>query len=172
MHYLLISFSVFLISTMLFKKAAGSLSPAKPNMISYIYYYQVLAMSFIAAVLTVLYLDNHYVISRVSDEARLYGWLSVMYVMVAVPIGMLISKRMWLSNKRVGKVLSCYTKSPINTFGFNGNPLKYSVWVFTVISFLACLYTFYNIGYFPFIKALTTPGDVLDVIRISSSRNF
>jgi hypothetical protein len=172
MYYLLVSFGVFLISTLLFKKAAGSLSPAKPNMISYIYYYQVLAMSFIAAVLAILYLDNHYVISRVSDEARLYGWLSVMYMMVAVPVGMLISKRLWLGNKKVGRVLNDYVKSPINTSGFNGDPLKYSIWVFTVISLLACLYTFYSIGYFPFIKVLTAPGDALGMIRISSSRNF
>lgn len=172
MHFFLISFGVLLISTLLFKRAAGTLSLTKPNMISYIYYYQVLAMSFIAAVLTVLYLDNHYVISRVSDKARFYGWLAVMYVMIAVPIGMLIAKRIWLGNENVARVLSIYTKARINTYGINGDSLKYAVWVFTVVALLACLYTFYTIKYFPFIKALTTPGDALDVIRISVSRNF
>lgn len=172
MFYFLTSLIVFSISAVLFQRAAGSLSLSKPNMISYIFYYEVLAQTFIASILTVLYLDNHYVISRVSDDARLYGWLAVMYVMIFVPLGMLLAKRFWLGGTPVKALLNEYTNTKINIHGLSADSLKYAVWMFTIISILACLYTFYTIKYFPVLKALTTPGDVLDVVRISSSRGF
>src|SRR5699024_87717 len=172
MFYLLVSFFVLFVSTLLFKRASGSLSPIKPNMISYIYYWQLLLMTFIGSVLVILLLDNHYVISRVSDEARQKGWLAVMYVMVAVPVGMLVAKRLWLGGKKVSLYLNDYTRKEIDISGANGDSLKYSIWVFTILSFLACLYTFYTIRYFPFFKVFTASDSALDVLRINSSRNF
>src|SRR5690625_1670876 len=172
MVYLLISIIVLFISTLLFKKAAGSLSITKPNIVSYIYYWQLLTMNFVGSILVILMQDDHYVINRVSDEARLKGWLAVMYVMVVVPIGMLAAKRIWLGRKKVSLFLDDYAQKKIDTFGMSGSSLKYSVWFFTALSILSCLYTFYTIRYFPFIKAFTSSSSTLDVLRISSARNF
>lgn len=172
MFYFLVSFIVFFVSTFLFRRAAGTLSLTKPNMISFIYYWELMAMTFLGSVLVILMLDDHYVISKVSTEARKKGWLAVMYTMVVVPIGMLLAKCVWLGEKKVSLVLSDYADKKIDLSGVNGNSLKYSVWIFTFLSFLACLYTFYKIRYFPFLKAITTSGSTLDILRIDSSRNF
>lgn len=172
MLYLLVSAVVLFVSTSLFKRAAGSLSLLKPNMLNYIYWWQILVMSFVAAVLVVNKLDFHYVIYRVSDEARIGGWMSVMYMMTTFPVGLLMAKRFWLGKVKTSVALDDYVGGKINISGSNGGPLKYSIFVFTVISIAACIYTFYVIRYFPFIKLLTTSSSELGVVRINSSRFF
>lgn len=172
MGYLLASVAVLLVSLLLFKRAAGTLSPLKPNLISLIFYYNVLAQTFIAAVLAVLDLDNHYVIGSTSEEVRVYAWLSVMYMMVAFPLGMLIAKSLFARRQSMGELLHNYVVAPVGVKGVYGNSLRYSVWVFTVVSILACVYTFWRIGYFPFVKVWTSSASELISARISVSRDF
>src|SRR5690554_339019 len=172
MLYLLFSTITFILSTFMFNRAAGSLSLMKPNMISYLYYFPVISMSFLAAIIVVIKIDDHYIISHVSDEARLYGWLAIMYTMLVFPIGLLISKYIWLGNVNVSYLLDNYTTSHISVSGVNGNALKYSIWIFTALSVVSCLYTFHIIGYFPLLKALTSPAQELVKLRIDSSLYF
>src|SRR6056297_3662474 len=86
--YLSISIFVLIISIILFRRFGAPLRPTRLNMISFIFWYYLVAQSFIASILVIYDIDNHYVISRVAgDKARLYGWLSVMWTMIALPIG-------------------------------------------------------------------------------------
>lgn len=172
MLYVLISFIVLCLSTMLFSRAAGSLSLLKPNMISYIYYFQVILMTYIASVLVVAHIDNHYIISRVSDQARLQGWMAVMYMMLAFPVGLLGAKLLWAGRLSTKVLLNRYVGQPIYTNRLSGNSLKYSIWVFTFISILACMYTFYTLRYFPFLKALTSSSAELEILRGLATRSF
>ena len=87
--YLVISLFFLLASYLLFKKVSGSLSLTKLNLVSWIFYFQLIAQSYIASVLVINGLDNHYVINRVSDDAKFYGWLAVQYTMIALPLGKL-----------------------------------------------------------------------------------
>jgi len=164
---------VFLmVSIVMFRLASGSLSILKPNLISYVFYYNILLQTFIAVVLSVLYLDGHYIIGRVGSEVRLDAWLYVMYLVIALPAGMLISKFLFDRSKSSRDLLIGYVRSPISVNFGNGNSLKFSVWIFTGLSILACLYTFWKIGYFPFVKALSSGSEDLNVVRISVSRDF
>lgn len=172
MLYFFTSIFVFLISFILFQRAAGSLSFTKPNLISYAFYYNIVVQTFIAAILAVLYLDNHYVISRVGMDVRHYAWLAVMYLMIAFPLGMLLAKFIFARGVKMQSLLNSYVNSPIQVSGVSGNSLKYAIWLFTAISMLACLYTFWKIGYFPFLKALTSSSTELGATRIAVSRNF
>ncbi|MEX6006675.1 hypothetical protein AB6G92_11650 [Providencia vermicola] len=170
--YIIISIFVLIISSFLFKRAAGTLSIFKPNLISYIFYYNIIIEVFLASILVILYFDNHYIINRVGADVRFNAWLSVMYMMIAFPIGMLLSKSIFLKKKSMKSFLEQYVSSPILITGSSGNALKYSIWCFTIISTLSCLYTFLQIGYYPFLKAITSSSSELASIRISVSRNF
>lgn len=172
MLYLLGSFFILIISFCLFQRAAGTLSFFKPNLISYVFYLNIVLQTFIAAVLAVLYLDNHYVISHVGMDVRHYVWLAVMYLMIALPIGMLMAKFIFARGIRMQSLLNSYVNAPIQVSGLSGNSLKYVIWIFTVVSMLACLYTFWEVGYFPFVKVLNSNPAELAVTRISVSRDF
>jgi hypothetical protein len=172
MIYIFISIVILTLSFFIFRRAAGSLSPFKPNMISYIFYYNIFLQVFIGSVLPILYIDNHYVIGRVGMEVRFYAWASVMYMIIAFPLGMLLSKIIFCSNNKMLNVLNDYISKDINVYGFNGKALKYSVWCFTGISALACMYTFWKIGYYPFLKVLGASSSELASVRIAVSRDF
>src|SRR6056297_1674105 len=88
--YVLVSVIVLAISALLFRRVAGSLSPTRINMISWIFYFQLLAQSLIGSVLAVNGWDDHYILGRVQPQARLYGWMAVQYTMIAMPLGMLL----------------------------------------------------------------------------------
>lgn len=128
--------------------------------------------TFIASVLVILKVDNHYVISRVSDDARLYGWLSVNYMMIVMPLGMLLAKKLLSSRTSMTSRLSHYTNAPIDLNFIGSKSLKYSVWFFTFVSTLSCLYVFYVIGYFPFFKIFDVTSLLASELRITASRGF
>lgn len=168
-----ISFFALLLSFFLFRRAAGSLNILEPNMISYIFYYNIILQIFISSVLVILKADgNHYVISQVSDDARLYGWLSVIYMMIFMPVGMLLSKRVFSKRTSIRTRLLNYSASEINIKFIGHKSLKYSIWFFTIVSIIACLYVFYIIGYFPFFKIFDVSAIVASELRIISGREF
>ena len=102
--YYLISLTVLIFSTLLFKKASGSLSVTKINMISWIFYWELLAKSFIASILVVNNNDNHYLIGKItSNSTRIIGWAAVQYAMIAMPIGMLIISGI-IENRTIAKI--------------------------------------------------------------------
>ena len=141
-------------------------------MISYIFYYNLILQTVIASVLVVSKVDDHYAISRVSDDARFWGWSAVSYMMLTMPLGMLLARFVFSRNNSVKSLLFEYTKSKIDLKFLGGKSLKYTVWLFTVISVLACLYTFYTIGYFPFYKIFKVSFSYANELRITASRDF
>lgn len=168
-----ISIFTILMSSLLFQKAAGSLNPLKPNMISYIFYYNLILQTFIGAILIASYADrDHYVISTVTQAARLNGWLSVCYMMLAMPFGMLLAKVAFSKHTNIKTRLMYYSNAPVNLSYIGYKPLKYSVWIFTLLSSLSCLYVFYIIGYFPFFKIFDVSYLTAAELRISVSRDF
>lgn len=168
-----ISLFTIAMSFFLFRRAAGSLNFLQPNMISYIFYYNLILQTFISTILVVLKADgDHYVISRVSDEARLYGWLSVNYMMIAMPSGMMLSKIAFSKKTSIRKRLIDYSVSDINLSYIGHKPLKFSIWIFTFISIISCFYVFYIIGYFPFLKIFNVSSLVASELRTVASREF
>lgn len=157
------------ISYILFKKAAGSLSILKPNMISYVFYFNLIVESAIASILIVLDIDNHYMLNNISESTRFKGWLIVNYTLIAMPLGMLVAKWIFWGNYSMKCALTKYVSRPINV-SYQGKGLKYTIWIITIISMSACLYTFAKIGYIPILKVFQ--GGDLATLRIIVSRNF
>lgn len=168
-----ISLFTLIISYFLFRRVAGSLSPLQPNMISYIFYYDLIIQTFLASILIMLNADgNHYVISTVRSETRIYGWLATQYMMIAMPIGMLISKSLFSRQVSMSYRLKNYISSDVNISYIGKKPLKYSVWIFTLVSSTSCLYVFYVIGYFPLLKIFDISSLMAAELRISVTREF
>jgi oligosaccharide repeat unit polymerase len=171
--YLFVSFCVLIISTLLFKKAAGTLSPTKLNMVSYIFYFNIIIQSFIGVTLGILYLDNHYLINKLQDfDLRFNVWLSVLYVMIAMPLGMLLVNKIF--HVQSAKLFDNYLKKPIQPVLSKKD--SYVLLVFyglSIISIGAVIYTYTHLNSIPLISLFTgaEPGE-LSQMRISVSRNF
>lgn len=171
--YLIISLSVLAVSYLLFRKVGGSLQLTKLNMISWIFYYNLIAQSFIASILVIYGLDNHYIINRVGSEAKFYGWFAVQYTMIALPAGMLLAVYLngYKSNRRI---FSEYINAPmVPSLSFKDSYIRIPLYFLSGISILAVLYTFAMLRVNPLIAAVSGL-DALTLVglRIEVSREF
>lgn len=168
---LISSLLILYVSYIFFKKAAGTLSFSQPNMISYVFYYNLFLQSWISSVLVTTVIVNHYVIRTVSSEAVFYGWLAVQYVMVMLPVGMLFAKLV-VTREKTKNIYHEYVNKPVYQSRSYGVSLKYSLYCFSLLSLLSCLYVFKSIGYIPLIKLFTSSGVEQAYLRGDVSRNF
>jgi oligosaccharide repeat unit polymerase len=147
-----VSFVVLLVSYWLFSKAAGSLSPLKLNTISYVFYVQIVMMTFVGSILVACnLLDFHYLVKPVKDVTKIYAWLGVLYSMIAMPIGMILLNKIFRLN--AVKAFHAYIKKPV--FIRQGPVLSMAiVSVFTIISLLVLLYTIHYSESVPFLTLL------------------
>jgi len=166
--------TVLAISFCLFKKAAGTMALNKLNMISYIFYFHFFAMSFLGSILIVNHVDNHYLINKLAyDSSRFYGWLVIMYSMIAVPCGMMIAG-IFFKNHDMKKLTDSYAKRKVEPLlSKKDSYLKVFVVVLSVISVFAVMYTFKSIGTVPIMSLLRgESAKVLAKLRIDSSMGF
>lgn len=84
----LISLIALFISYKLFNTVSGSMSIYRLNMLSYIFYWNLLISSFLGVVLVMYSIDNHYSMSNVvNPNMRMHAWVCVVYVLIAFPFG-------------------------------------------------------------------------------------
>lgn len=170
--YLIFSLICLFFSAYFFYKASGSLSPKKMNMISWIFWYSLVIQSFIASVLVVYNIDNHYGIQKVYfEDSRLKGWLAVQYCMVMLPLSMwvtliLINKKtdnikIW-NNFVSSKLESCVTEKDY--------ALRRTLYFFSFFCILSVIYSFYSAGMYPF-QGYITGGNISN-LRQSVTREF
>ena len=160
--YLTISIIVAIISYYLFKRTGADMNPRGLNMLSWIYYVQFICFSLIGATCTVYGVDHHYVISTISynNNIRFWGWVFVLYTMVAFPLSIIFIKISFNGHdfvERKIKVKSIVYRKPF-------------VALFTLFSLFACIYTLYTAQYVGFINIIS--GHVSAQEGISYSRNF
>lgn len=171
--FILISIVVLAVSTLLFSRVAGSLSPTRINMISWIFFFELIAQSFIASVLVVNGWDNHYIIGRVQQEARFHGWLAVQYTMVAMPLGMLLAVNLHgLKSNRL--LFRHYVSQPISpSLSARDSYIRFPLYGLSLASLAAVLYTFLVLGEVPLLKAITG-GDAISlaIARVDASLGF
>ncbi len=149
------------------------MSLTKLNMISYLFYVPLLLMSFLGAVFIVLKVDNHYLINKIRfDETRILGWSAISYTMLMLPIGIILSQKMF-SIKDLNTSLIEYSKKPIrNLFGKYEIILKSLLFLLSALGFIIMLYTFYSIGSIPILSLLKGNHEELARLRIIASREF
>lgn len=170
---ILVSLLVLGVSTLLFRRVAGSLSPTRINMVSWIFYFELIAQSFIASVLVINGWDNHYIIGRVQYEARLHGWMAVQYTMIAMPLGMILAVH--LNGLKTNRSLfQRYISQPMCTaVSARDSYIRLPLYTLSVASLLSVVYTFYSLGEIPLLTAIAG-GDAfsLAVARVDASLGF
>ncbi|AZJ32470.1 hypothetical protein D6200_07820 [Tenacibaculum mesophilum] len=158
----------------MFKKAAGTMQLNRLNMISWVFYFNLLVQSFFAALLVVNKLDNHYMIDKIYYESsRFYGWLAVMYTMVAMPIGMLFANLFFKGE--VKTYLNEYAKKKIvSVISFKDSYIRLPLYLISIICILSIFYTFHYLSEIPILKVIKGNATVIELagLRANSSRNF
>ncbi|TCN62201.1 O-antigen polymerase [Acetobacteroides hydrogenigenes] len=154
--------------------ASGSMSLPKLNMVSYAFYLQLVLYSWVGSVLVVYNIDHHYSITNISDQSiRFYGWLSVMYTMVFVPIGILISK-LFFTKKILLNYFDCFLQKKLETsLSENDSYLKIYLYLLSFISLFTYVYLLFYIKEVGLYKMFTSADPLkMLIFRIDSSRNF
>lgn len=175
MFYLLLSLLILFISFKLFKKAAGSMQLTKLNMISWVFYFNLVIQSFFAAVMVVNKVDDHYMIDKLYNQnlSRLYGWLAVMYTMLTMPIGMIFVNLFFKGKMSV--LMRDYAKKPIiSIFSKQDSYVRFPLYILCVLSILSILYVFSCLPEIPILKAIKGNASALELagLRADVSRGF
>lgn len=166
----LVVIMAFLISTFLFKKAAGTLNILKLNIISFAYYL-ILVFFFIGGSLVYLGFRDHYLIAKVWGEDIINKtYYILVYSIVSFPLSMnVFHKLMGISNI---KKYYDYKLCDATVFGKNTNIVWIILAVLGMTGIAAMVYVFKCIGYFPLKRLWSTGGSELSVNRIEITRAF
>lgn len=171
--YLLISIIVLLTSFSLFSRYGASLNPLRLNIYSYIFWLYLVLQSFVAAILTIYNIDDHYVIGKAGEHARYLGWLSVLWTMLMLPLGIGLGS-LFMGIGKGNRFFESYCEKPMQSLLTEKDTLlKIVLRVFLFVSILSTIYTYRIIGTVPLIEAIRSPGSAaLAMLRIDASREF
>lgn len=150
-----VSIFCFLLSTILFHKAAGTLNPGKLNVVSYVYYLFLL-QTFIGIVLIMLGFDKHYTLDVLIHRkfSCQIAYVVIMSVSVMLPLGILVIEKLL----RFKPYLE-YTKY-LGKKADTGRGIEFGiVCVVSIISLVLMVMFFIKIGYIPLVKLMTASSD-------------
>ncbi len=157
--YVLIALPVLATSAILFRAAGGSLSPRRPNLVAWVFFYELFFMSFIGITLGVMG-TPHYLLDRATDTAVRKAFFAVCYVMIAMPTTMVLLQRLLLRG-RPRRLLQAYLQRPIQPLQSPQDSAQRLFWIMmTIIAAGATVYTFAVIRELPYLALLgPTDGD-------------
>lgn len=158
--------SVFCLSCYLFKKASGTLNPAKLNIISYAFYL-FLIPSFIGASLIYLGWTDHYMIKKITNIDTINKtYLIIALTAILLPLSMILWDKVFKVN--IKNVYNSYIEKEASDKG------EKSVFVVTVVISVICLlftaWMFIKIGSIPLLDlVLGRDGSHISTNRIDIS---
>ncbi|MEC2077866.1 O-antigen polymerase [Metabacillus fastidiosus] len=168
MFYIVIWLIVAVISFILFKKSAGTMTLLKPNILSIVFYYSLFISSFIGSLLIALNIDKHYMIDLLADDRfRTIGFFAICFVMIMLPLSMLFVTRLIGFNPE--KEFNDYISAPVQ---IDNDKMIYLIFVgFTGLSCLSILYTVYYLQSIPILELLRGSSNLAE-LRIDAARGF
>ena len=172
--YILISVLVFFFSYRIFLRVSGSMSLTKLNMISWIFYFDLILQIFIASMLVVLDIDNHYMISKMyNNDSRVFGWIFIQYSMITLPLGMLFSLFLW-GYKKNNVLFDVYIKSELMSLSATHDKyIRYSLYFLTTLSVSSVIYVLYSLDSILILDVLNNTGkDNLSSERYMAGTGF
>lgn len=158
--------SLFCLSCYLFKKASGTLNPAKINIISYAFYLFIIP-SFIGASLVYLGWDQHYMIKKITDIQTINKtYLLISATAILLPLAMIIWAKIFRVKTEVD--YNVYLKKDTSIDG------EKAVFVITLIVSVFCLlctaYMFIKMRSLPLLDlVLGRHTDLMSAERIAIS---
>lgn len=161
---------IIVFSLFLFNKASGSIHPNKLNTISYVLYREIIPIVIGTLLVANNLVDNHYVITCISNETKIKGYLWVLYSILMMPLSMFMVNKIFNINMK--KKFNEYLKKPLAEEYNLQNTKKFSVF-FTVVSLATLTYIIIMSPYIPIFTALIK-GDLVQasIERISVKRDF
>ena len=166
----LISFFVLLTSAFLFQRASGSLSLSKLNLVSWIFYFQLVLLCFIGVNLS-LFGTYHYIMSRASAASLQLTYAAVCYVLIVMPISMIVVQR-FISRKGVRHKLVTYYRSALTPLQSQTDSTQRTFWfLMTLTAFLATAYVYAYTRSLPFL-ALVSGDDAYATVRREAASGF
>ncbi len=172
--YTVVSFCVLLLSYFLFNKVSGSLRLTQLNMISWVFFYNLILQSFIASVLVVNELDDHYMINKIQhEESRVYGWLAIQYTMIMLPLGMLFAVYLF-GYKNNRRLFQDYVHRDITpALSIKDSYIRLPLYFLYTVSVLSVIYVLYSLKTIPLSGIILGFGhEVLAGLRVEASRDF
>lgn len=159
----------FFVYTALFKKAAGTLSLLKLNMISFSYYLS-LIFCFIGASLIYCGFRDHYLAIKVTDETADKTYYILLWTLIMFPLSICIFNRLFgISN--VEKSYNSMLKQNISGM-LNSDLVWLIVIVLSGLCILSMIYVFKHIGFFTLTEFFNADSDTLARNRIKVTREF
>ena len=152
---------------LLFRKAAGGLSPKRMNIITLVFVYTFVTNVIGGSLLFLGFRDN-YMLVDISQKAVDYGYFTIMYTILAIPLVVIVFSAL-LPNSRVPDLTSHLGPTPVAT----AEPR-----VPTLVTFLTCLsagcavYSVYFVGGVPLLELIRNFGENFNAQAISNSRAF
>jgi len=171
--YIFLSLFVLFISWRLFRRASGDMSIFRPNLISFTFYYALVAQSFVGVNIVIHWLDNHYLISKIRDsDVRQMAYFAVLYVMVTMPFAMWVTCRFLGTRPR--SLLKRYVRAPlISALSPKDSFVFYPLVFLTLLCFIAILYTFYTLRQIPLMAVISgASAEELSITRVTTYRGF
>ena len=159
---------VFLVSTKLFKHAAGSLKFTEMNMVSALYYY-ILVFNLIGRSLVYIGFTDHYLIRKRSTEGTIEKtYYALAYAVIMFPLTLIgMRKIMTMIVRKRG--IQSFVRDGIS-YNASMSRIQIVVLALMAVCTLATVYVFMNLGYIPIVSMLS--GGNLDALRQSGNRNF
>lgn len=169
-----VSLIVAALSFHLFKKAAGTMDVRQINLISLVFYYDLVTMSLFASVMVLNNWAQSYTLSFLFfEKTDYYVWLSVLYVMVAMPVAMIVTCRI-LNVKSVNSLLERYFRQPVaGLFDKHAHCELPLLLAFSVISCISVIYTLMSTESIPILEMIRGASpDQLALMRVQAKREF
>lgn len=171
-EYIVVSPIVFVASLFLFRRATGIFSLYRPTVISFIFWFQLILMSFVGANLALIGVE-HYIVSRASARAIAMGFFAVSYTMIAMPIAMLFVQKYVFGISMRQKEKEYFVR-PLVPLCSPRDTVQIVYWgVVSLVAFVATLYTYYRISDPPLLALLRgLSAEEFARLRIKASREF
>lgn len=168
-------FSMFILlcSYYIFNKVSGSMALNRINMISIVFYFYLVFLSYIGAIFIANGFGDNPVINQVTMNNRYLGWVIISYVMIALPLGILLAKYLF-KIKNVNKLYNNYVFSSIvPMLSKKDSYIRLVLYGLSTLSLLSSIYMLFVVGKIPQLQlfSLSSQSDVL-MLRNSINRGF
>lgn len=174
MFYFLVALFAVFVSGKLFRQACGTISIYKPNMMSWIYYYDFLLFTVIGAILVVNSIDYHYMIDKLTySSSRVIGFWAILYTLVFFPIGMKCANS-FFTKQSVKTLFQLYTTRPLQLEQkYNDRIVRFLLEFFSIVCIISVIYVLYILGEVPLFKFFSSSSALeFTEFRIRVSRDF
>lgn len=156
----------------IYRYAAGYMNLLKLNMVSYIYYVQLIMFSFIGATLVVLGLSDHYIINRFPNiEFRVMVWGIIAYAILATGGSMALFQRCFFNIKgeRVRQSIDNFHIQCRKSYIKHDYKI---ILVFTILAIFSVAYTYCYLDNLPWVYFIMGAASEAAEARIKAGREF